>query len=125
MHEHFIDIKGLMCVGFPCSLAGKESACNAGDLGLIPGLRRFPGEGKGDPLQYSGLKNKSNTGLSYLLFSLSGDLRDADSIPWLRRSHEGGHINLLQYSRLENPTERGAWVAPAHRFAELDTTEVT
>ena len=32
----------------------KESACNVGDLGSIPGLRRFPGEGKGYPLQYSG-----------------------------------------------------------------------
>ena len=37
--------------------AGKESACNAGDLGLIPGLRRSPGEGKGCPLEYSGLEN--------------------------------------------------------------------
>ena len=37
--------------------AGKESAYNAGDLGLIPGLRRSPGEGKGYPLQYSGLEN--------------------------------------------------------------------
>ena len=36
--------------GFPCGLAGKESACNAGDLGLIPGLGRSPGEGKGYPL---------------------------------------------------------------------------
>ena len=35
---------------FPCGLAGKESACNAGDLGLIPGLGRSPGEGKGYPL---------------------------------------------------------------------------
>ena len=44
-------------MGFPDSSVGKESACNAGDLGLIPGLRRFPGEGKGYPLQYSGLEN--------------------------------------------------------------------
>ena len=41
----------------PCGSAGKESACNAGDLGLIPGLGRSPGEGKGYPLQYSGLEN--------------------------------------------------------------------
>ena len=40
-----------------CGSAGKESACNAGDLGLIPGLGRSPGEGKGYPLQYSGLEN--------------------------------------------------------------------
>ena len=37
--------------------AGKESTCNAGDLGSIPGLERSPGEGKGYPLQYSGLEN--------------------------------------------------------------------
>ena len=43
--------------GFPGGSAGKESACNAGDLGSIPGLGRSPGAGKGDPLQYSGLEN--------------------------------------------------------------------
>ena len=43
--------------GFPDSSAGKESACNAGDLGLIPGLGSSPGEGNGCPLQYSGLEN--------------------------------------------------------------------
>ena len=37
--------------------AGKESTCNAGDLGLIPGLGRSPGEWKGYSLQYSGLEN--------------------------------------------------------------------
>ena len=40
-----------------CGSAGKESACNARDLGSIPGLGRSPGEGNGYPLQYSGLKN--------------------------------------------------------------------
>ena len=44
-------------VFFPCGSAGKESTCNAGDLGEIPGLGRSPGEGKGYPLQYSGLEN--------------------------------------------------------------------
>ena len=43
--------------GFPCGSAGREYACNAGDLGSIPGLGRSPGEGKGYPLQYSGLVN--------------------------------------------------------------------
>ena len=60
--------------GLPLCSAGKESACNMGDLGLIPGLGGSPGEGKGYPLQYSGLENsmdcivhgvaKSWTGLS-------------------------------------------------------------
>ena len=44
-------------LGFPCGSAGKESSCNAGDLGQIPGLGRSPGEGKGYPLQFSGLEN--------------------------------------------------------------------
>ena len=44
-------------LGLPCGPAGKESACNAGDLGLIPGLGSSPGEGNGCPLQYSGLEN--------------------------------------------------------------------
>ena len=44
-------------MGFPDSSVGKESACNAGDPGLIPGSGRSPGEGKGYPLQYFGLEN--------------------------------------------------------------------
>ena len=47
----------MVIMGFPDSLVGKESACNAGDPSLIPGLGRSPGEGKGYPLQYSGLEN--------------------------------------------------------------------
>ena len=42
-------------------LADKESTCNMGDLGLIPGLGRSPGEGKGYPLQYSGLENSMDS----------------------------------------------------------------
>ena len=44
-------------MGFPCGSAGKESACNEGDLVSIPGLGSSPGERKGYPLQYSGLEN--------------------------------------------------------------------
>ena len=44
-------------MGFPNSSVGKESTCIAGDLGLIPGLGKFLGEGKDYPLQYSGLEN--------------------------------------------------------------------
>ena len=50
-------INSVSLLGFPCGSAGKESARNAGDLGSIPGLKRSPGEGKGYPLQYSGLEN--------------------------------------------------------------------
>ena len=44
-------------VGLPGGSAGKESACNAGDLGSIPGLGRAPGEGNSYTFQYSGLEN--------------------------------------------------------------------
>ena len=67
-------------LGFPCGSAGKESACNAGNLGSVPELGRYPGEGKGYPLQYSGLENsmdckvhevtKSQTPLSNFQFTL-------------------------------------------------------
>ena len=67
-------------MGFPCDSAGKESACNTGDLALIPGLGRSPGEGKDYLLQYSGLENsmgctvhgtaESQTRLSYFHFNI-------------------------------------------------------
>ena len=49
-------------MGFPGGSDGKESACNAGDLGSIPGLGRFPGEENGNPLQYSCLENPMDRG---------------------------------------------------------------
>ena len=49
-------------MGFPCSSVDKESACNAGDPGSIPGLGRSPGEGNGNPLQYSCLENPMDSG---------------------------------------------------------------
>ena len=47
---------------FPGDSVGKESACNAGDPGSIPGLGRSPGEGNGNPLQYSCLENPMDRG---------------------------------------------------------------
>ena len=59
--------RGDICIhttdlGFPGGSDGKESACNAGDLGLISGLGRSPGEGNGNPLQYSCLENSMEKG---------------------------------------------------------------
>ena len=48
---------GKMFPCFPCGSVSKESACNAGDLSLIPGLGGYPGEGKSYPHQYSDLEN--------------------------------------------------------------------
>ena len=49
-------------MGFPGGSDAKESTCNAGDLGLIPGSERSPGEGNGNPLQYSCLGNPMDRG---------------------------------------------------------------
>ena len=81
-----MELPDLICIlekmGFPGGSTGKESACNAWDLGSIPGLGRCPGEGKGYPLQYSGLENsmdctvhgisKSQTQMSYFHFTWKG-----------------------------------------------------
>ena len=52
----------LMLQGFPGGSDGEESACNVGDLGLIPGSGRSPGEGNGNALQYSCLENPMDRG---------------------------------------------------------------
>ena len=63
----FMDEHGFLCwpacnTCFLCSSNGKESACNVEDLGLIPGSGRSPGEGNGNPLQYSCLENPMDRG---------------------------------------------------------------
>ena len=52
----------MMAMGFPGGLGGKESAYNARDVNSIPGLGRFPGEGNGNPFQYSCLGNPMDRG---------------------------------------------------------------
>ena len=123
----------ILCWGFACVSASKESASNAGDLGSIPGLGRFPGEGKGYPLQYSDLENfmdsivhgvaNSLTQLSDFHYSVLGSMLantgsdgiksswnvgDSGSNPGLGISPEEGYGNWLQYSCLKNPMDRGA-----------------
>ena len=107
-------------MGLPGGSDSEESACNVGDLGLTLGLGRFPGEGKGYPLQYSGLENsmdgivhgvtKSRTRLSDFRFQTkgsfpggtmvknlpadAGDTGDLGSIPGSGRSPGVGNGNL-------------------------------
>ena len=50
----------MFALGFPGGPDGNKSACNVGELGLIPRLGRSPGEGKGHPLQHSGLESSMN-----------------------------------------------------------------
>ena len=79
-------------LGFPCGLAGEEFTCNAGDLGLIPGLGRSPGEGKGYPLQYSGLENS-------LDYSPWGH-QESDTTEWLSLSLFTVAIRILLFTLL-------------------------
>ena len=76
----------------PGSSAGKESACNAGDPGSIPGSERSPGEGIGYPLQ------------DYWAFLVAQTVKNPSAMQETRAdSPGGGHGNPLQYSCLENP----------------------
>ena len=75
-------VKATKYLGFFHSSDCKESACNAGDQGVIPGLRRSPGEGNGNPFQYSCLENPMDRGAWWGMCTVHGvarfghDLRD-------------------------------------------------
>ena len=73
-------------LGFPCGSVGKESACNVGDLGSIPGFGRSPGEGKGYPLQYSGLENSMDC------------VAHGVAKSWTRLSNF--HFHIFEYNRV-------------------------
>ena len=81
-------------LGCPGSSAGKESAYSAEDLGLIPGLGRFPGEGNGYPLLYSGLENSMDCIVHGVTKSWTG-LSDFHSLYFWEESE---NISVLQYS---------------------------
>ena len=116
---------------FPGGSVVQNPLANAGNMGWIPGWARPPGGGNGNPLQYSYLKNpmdkgarratihgvtKSQTRLSNFtsLTSLTSYFITGE-----------GNGNTLQYSCLENPMDRGAWLAMVHGVAESDKTEGT
>ena len=90
-------------LGFPGGSDGKESACNAGDVGSIPGSERFPGEGNGNPFQYSCLENPMDRGAWWAV--VHGVTK---SQKWLRdqrfRGFPGGII-LLCLSVITNKPE--------------------
>ena len=79
----------MVLMGFPGSSAGKGSACNAGDRGLIPQLGRCPGDGIGYLLQYSW------TSLVVQMVKNPPTMQDLGLIPGMERSPGGGHGNPL------------------------------
>ena len=94
-------------LSFPGDLEGKASACNAGDPGSIPDLGSSPGEGNGNPLQYSCLENPMDGGAWEA--AVHGVEKSGHDWATSLHSHPGeGNGNLLQYPWLENPIDRGA-----------------
>ena len=93
-------------------LSGKESACNVGDLGSIPGLGRSPGERNGNPLQYACLYNPKDKGAwqatVHEVAKSRTRLSDWTELNWTDPS---------QYSCLGNPMDKGAWQATVHEVA--------
>ena len=131
--------------GFLCGSAGKESACNVGDLGSIPGLRRSPGEGKGSPHQYSGLENsmdytahgvaKNWTGLSDFPFPFPWWLRLERVCLQHGRPRFDPWVGKMSWRRKWQPTlvflpgeshgQRSLVGYSPWHHKELDTTEAT
>ena len=102
--------------GFPCGSPGKESACNMGDLGLIPGSGRATVEGIGYPIPVfwgfpGGLDSKESP-------YNAGDL---GLIPELGRSPGERNGYPPQHSSLENSMDRGAWLATVHGVTKSQT----
>ena len=103
-------------MGLPGSSAGKESACNAGDPGSIPGLRRSPGEGTGYLLQYSPAFLVAQTVKKSVC-----NVEDLGLIAGLGRSPGGRHGNPLQYSCLVNHCGQKSLVATVHMVVKSQT----
>ena len=102
----------------PGSSAGKESACNAVDLGSIPGLGSSPGEGIGYPLQYSwaSLVAQSVKNLPAMRETWVQFLGWEDPLEWGMTTHS----SILAW---RIPMDRGAWQAEVHGVTGSDTTE--
>ena len=114
--ESFVFIFVSLKEGFPDSSDGKESTCNAGDSGLIPGLGRSAGEGIGYPLQYSWASL-----VAHLVKNLPAMQETwVRSLDWDDPLEEGmaTHSNILAW---RIPMDRGAWQATVHGVAKSQT----
>ena len=100
---------GKLLRGIPHSSVGKESACNAGDPSLIPGLGRSTGKGIGHQLQHSWASL-----VAQLVKKYACNAGDPSLIPGLGRSPGEENGYPLQYPCLWNPMDRGAWWAIVH-----------
>ena len=93
-------------MGFICSSVGKESACNSGDPGSIPGLGRPLGEGNGNPLQYSCLENPTDRGA------------------WQATVHEVARKDMIYASWKSHKEKRGRMVESLFKEITIGTSLV-
>ena len=97
-------------MGFPGGSEVKVSACNTGDPRSIPGSGRTPGEGNGNPLQYSCLENPMDGGAWWATVHRFTMINDCNSVTLdMGRCPGEGNGKPLQYSCLENPMDGEAW----------------
>ena len=90
---------GKKYTGLPWSLSGKESTCDAGDLGSIPGLGRSPGEGNGYPLQYSCLDNPIDRGAWWA--TIHGVMKS-----WMTERHTFTHKKYTMESKTQTTRQQ-------------------
>ena len=95
------------CSGFPGGSDGKESACNAGDLGSIPGWGRSPGEGNGTPLQYSCLEHPMDGGAWWA--AVHGVAKSQPRLEWLTETHTHSPLEFLHLRGSSLPLETQAF----------------
>ena len=121
--QWWVWLQACVSIGFPCGSACKESARNVEDLGLVPELGRTPGEGKGYPLQYSGLENsmdyivhgaaKSRTRLSDFHFHMCEDASSVAPNPFVvpRTIAHQAPLPFPSPGELPDPETEPDWVS--------------
>ena len=95
-------------LGLPCGSAGKESTCNAGDVGSIPGLGRSPGEEKGYPLQYSCMVNSMD-------YTVHESHKESDTTEWLSWASLLAHLVKHLPVMRENQVGSQGWEDPLEK----------